>query len=104
MTERLGKIKSVKFGAIDGRLGLHFDLGGDGWGVGDFWGTWENRPKTAKYTEAEHLAELGKLAIDTRNLLSAAKVGFIHELVGKPIRVTFNRTTLEGWSVLTEVL
>jgi len=96
--KRLGKIKSARFGLggyDDAMLGITFDLGGEGWGCGDFWGAFD-----------KHInVEFGKIALRLRALLEAAKKKSVAELVGTPVEVEIDDDTgLKSWRVLTEVV
>lgn len=106
---QLGKIQKVRFGNggyQDAMLGISFTLGGDGWGVGDFWGFWGMERSThAKWTEAERVAFFGDMVMRIGKLLTDAKVDSIDKLDGIPVRVHWkNFNQLERWEVLKEVL
>lgn len=111
MTEkRIGKIKSVRFGHggyQDACIGFSFDLGSDkeGWGVGDFWGTWAmQRTEGCKWTDKSRIELLGKEVMRMNELLSQANVTSLEKLLGIPVEVTFEGNTLKGWRILTEVI
>lgn len=108
--ERIGKIKVAEFG-IGGyqgaMIGFTFDLGGNNWGVTDFWGTWAKRPDTAQWTVDDQIALLGKATLRVKDLLKASGKEYISDLVGVPIMVTFfpgAPRTLRSWRILTEAL
>jgi hypothetical protein len=109
MTEKteLGKIKSIEFGCggyDDAMTGLTIFLGGDGWAVGDFKGTWTNRPNNAEWTEETQVRHWGEAVKFLRDLLKAAKVKSLSDLSGIPVEVTFDNHKLVSWRVLEEVL
>lgn len=110
MNERseLGKIKKCELGAggyDDAMIGFSFELGGSGWGVGDFWGAWSSDPSPgAKWTEESRNITLGKNVIRVNKLLESAKVKTISQLVGVPVEVKFIGNNLKSWRVLTEVI
>lgn len=112
MTEekRLAKIRSVKygFGGYQGAmLGISFDLGGDGWGVSDFWGGWGpdiECTKSCKWTEESRITNHGEVSMRIGKLLREAKVETVDKLKGTPIEVTFDNDSLRSWRVLKEVL
>lgn len=109
MTEvKLGKIKKCRVGwggYQDAMFGVTFDLGGDGWGVGDFWGTWGiDKSERAKWTEESRIEALGNVMMRLRNLTRDSKVNTTSDLEEIPIRVTFNNMVLVSWEVLKEVL
>jgi len=107
MESRFGKIRSVRFGAggyDDAMFGFSFDLGGDGWGVGDFWGTWSTRSTGAKWTIEDQNKTFLESLLKVKALLKDAKKNEFSQLVGVPIEVTFNANTLSTWRILTEVI
>lgn len=108
MNVELGKIKSVEFGHggyQDACIGVTFVLGGESWGVSDFWGDWAiERSSHASWTEDGRIKKLGSVTMRIAGLLADAKVSSISQLKGVPIEVTFEGTTLKSWRVLKEVL
>lgn len=108
MRTELGRIKSVKLGSSgyqDAMFGVSFELGGDGWGVGDFWGTWGAAPdKYCKWTVAEQEAEWAKVFRRLKDTMKAAKVRDMRRLEGVPVEVSFDGDRLKSWRVLKEVL
>jgi hypothetical protein len=105
---KLGRIKSahVGYGGYeDAMFGASFELGGDGWGTGDFWGTWSNPPSSgAKWTlaaQSEIFAETMRKLID---LLTKAKVTRVEDLKDIPIEVVFENQVRKSWRILEEVL
>lgn len=107
MNKQLGKIKRVSYGLggyQDAQFGITFDLGGDGWGVGDFHGTWATHSKGCKWTVEDQRSAFADTAEYIRDLLKAAKVHSVDRLVGIPVEVTFDGNCLKSWRVLTEVL
>lgn len=113
MSERkeLGKIKSIKIGHggyQDAMLGVTFELGGESWGVQDFWGFWSpaiiKHDDRCKWTEDGRLSQIGKAMIKLDAMLVAAKVDDAAKLAGKPIEVIVDGTSLKSWRLLTEVL
>ncbi len=107
--KRLGKILNARFGLggyQDAMIGISFTLGGDSWGVADFWGTWAMKPDPvrAKWTEAEQIEMLGKVVLRLAKLLEDAKVQHVDELVGVPVEVEIDaNNALASWRILTEV-
>lgn len=103
----LGKIKSVKLGTggyDDAMFGIDFTLGGDGFGVCDFWGTWESYSKGSKYSETDWLKSHAENYHRLMKLMKEAKVKNFTQLEGKPIEIVFNNGTLVSWRILSEVL
>lgn len=96
--KELGKIQVVRFGMggyQECQLGLSFKIGGEHWGVSDFWPIDNANPERgAKPTFAKIVSEL----------LEEAKVMGIEQLEGVPVQVTFDGIRLDSWRVLKEVL
>lgn len=108
--KRLGRIRTVKFGYggyQDVQFGITFDLGGDGWGVGDFKGAWSLDIKVDKYTkwtEQDRDKEFSKVMRYINTLLQQAKKLDVKDLVEVPVEVEFENMTLKSWRILKEVL
>ena len=96
MRKELGKIKSAKFGFNDWEYGIHFDLGGEGWGVFMAWG----------YSPAYegHSVTGPTILKRIQNILKDAKVETVDELKGIPVECEFDGNLLKSFRVLTEVL
>jgi hypothetical protein len=107
MSKELGKIQSIRFGMggyEDAMVGVNFYLGGEGWGAGDFWGTWADRSEDAKWTLEDQAKIFAETTIKVRNLLKKAKVKSLDELKGIPIEAEFSQMRLVSWRILEEVL
>ena len=108
MNKVLGKIRSVKigFGGYDDvQFGIRFSLGGEGYGVQDFWGFWgHNAPSGAKWNEESRRKHFGETFYKIWELMKKAKVQDANKLEGIPIEITFNNGMLVSWKVLEEVL
>lgn len=108
MRKELGKIQQASFGwggYQEAMVGASFTLGGPGWGVVDFWGTWGiERSDYAKWTEQERIDQLGAVVMRLSDLLTKAKKQTVSALVGVPIEAEFENNTLKSWRVLEEVL
>jgi hypothetical protein len=106
--KELGKIQSAYYGLggyQEVELGISFTLGGDSWGIGDFWGMWADKPtEYASWTREEQITQHGMTADRIAKLLAEAKVNRVEQLVGIPIEITFKGSRFESWRVLTEVL
>ncbi len=103
----LGKIQSISFGFggyDDAMFGASFTLGGSGWGVGDFNGTWATWSKGCKWSKEEQKEHLGNTVLFLRDLCAEAKVKEVSKLKGIPVEVVFEDNTLKSWRVLKEVL
>ena len=111
MEKRLGKIKNVRFGIggyQDCQLGVHFELGGDSWGVTNSRSVWDpTRVKCEEYTqwtEEDRNKQMNDIMRYVSSLLYDAKVDNINDLKGKPVECTFDGVILKEWRILTEVL
>jgi hypothetical protein len=108
LDKKLGKIKSAAFGYggyQDACIGVSWQLGGEIWGVGDFWGTWSLDPSEgAKWSDAERIIELGKVVMRLHKILQEAKKSDVAQLEGVPIEAEFEDMRLKSWRVLTEVI
>jgi hypothetical protein len=107
--KRIGKIKSVSFGNggyQDAMFGVSFELGGDGWGVGDFKGAWGPGidSKNCKWTETDRSNEYAQTMRFIASTMTKARVNEIHELVNIPIEVKLDGNMLKSWRILEEVL
>ena len=108
MRKELGKIQRVtigKGGYDDAMFGISFTLGGKGWGVQDFWGTWSSYSEGAKYTEEVWKGHHVEAYFKLMKLMKDAGVWEASKLEGIPVEVEFNSSNcLSSWRVLTEVL
>jgi len=111
MEKRLGKIQSVRFGYggyQDACIGLSVTLGSDGWGVGDFKGTWDaeliKRSESTKWTEEDRTKGYDETIKFISKLLKYAKVSNVDKLKDIPVEVTFDGMMLKEWRILTEVI
>ena len=105
--KKLGKIKKVWLGMggyQEAMFGITFDLGGESWGIGDFWGYWADRSSHAEWTVQDQEIALGKMALRICTLLKDAKKDDISKLVGVPVEVTLDNGSRQSWRVLTEVV
>jgi hypothetical protein len=111
MEKRLGKIESVRFGYggyQDACIGISFILVGEGWGVGDFKGTWDPEiiecTKNSQWTEEDRSKNIDEMIRYVSKLLKDAKVDSVDRLKGIAIEATFDGMLLKEWRVLKEVL
>ena len=111
MEKRLGKIQSVRFGHggyQDACIGIHFDLGGDGWGVVDSRSVWDpntiKHSENCKWTEQSRDDDLAKIMRFVSDLLRDAKVSDISRLKGVPVEIEFDGMAMKSWRILKEVL
>ena len=108
--KRIGKIKriAVGFGGYqDAMLGLTVDLGGHGWGVGDFKGFWGSdiaHSENCKWTEASRRDAHADTMLLIGKLLTDANKTSADELCGVPVEVCFEGNTLKSWRILTEAI
>lgn len=107
MSKEIGKIVSCRhgFGGYQGAMiGYSFELGGKGWGCGDFWGTWATRSEDCKWTEETQKNQLGSATLRMKALLDKAHVDEFSKLKGVPIEAEFSDGSLCSWRILEEVL
>lgn len=108
MRTELGKISRSVYGLggyQGAQFGISFDLGGESWGISDFWGFWADAPGPgAQWTRENQIKWHGETADRIHELLKSAKVQEVSKLVGKPVEVTFDGNILKSWRILTEVL
>ena len=108
MRSELGKIRSIRYGFggyQDVQFGLSVDLGGESWGVSDFWGGWGEPPsKYAEWTIEDQIKWHGETANRIADLCRKAKVRGVEELEGVPVQAFFEGMKLSSWRVLEEVL
>ena len=108
MEKRIGKIQKISFGHggyQDACLGVAVTLGSDGWGVGDFKGTWSRKPDDrCQWTETDQTNIWGEMCRWIGGLLKDAKVDSLEKLAGKPVEVTLDGNCLKSWRILTEAI
>jgi hypothetical protein len=108
MRKELGKIQKfdVGLGGYDGAMfGMSVTLGGKGWGVCDFDGTWSRAPDERCQWSLEDQTKLwGDMCRRVAELMQKAKVTSCSEMVGIPVEVEFNGSSLHSWRILEEVL
>ena len=111
MEKRLGKIILARFGHggyQDSCIGIHFTLGGDGWGVQDSKSAWDPQiiewRDDMNWTESDRDKEFVDIMRYVSKLLAEAKVDEISKLSGVPVEVCFNGNLLKSWRILTEVI
>lgn len=111
MNKELGKIKSVQFGIggyQDAMIGIHFDLGGYGWGVMTNKSALDcsivKHNENCKWSEKDRSKQYDEIMRYVSDLLNKAKVKTIDKLTGIPIEATFEEGVLKSWRILEEVL
>jgi hypothetical protein len=108
MRKELGKIQRFDIGIggyDDAMFGVSVTLGGAGWGVQDFDGTWVRVPdENCKWTVEDQLDLWGAMCRRVADLMKKAKVNTCADMVGIPVEVSFNGSSLHSWRILEEVL
>ena len=104
----LGKIDFAEYGTFRDHpflmgLQLGFKLA-DGCGVMDGGKYTINMSKECRWERAERSAAITVEADRIYELLKAAKVNYVSELVNKPVEVTIERNCFKDFRILTEVL
>jgi hypothetical protein len=105
--KELGKIKSARFGYggyQECQFGLSVDMGGEGWGVGNFKGFWATSSEGTKWTESDRSNAYAETMRFLKDLLDDAEVTSVDQLKGKPVEVEFDGNMLKDWRILKEVL
>ena len=109
--KELGRIKHAKVGIAGyqgAQFGVSFELGGNGWGVADFWGAWApgliDPGERTQWTEGDRTLQLSSMCARLSKLLQQAKKTDCEALAGVPVEVEFEGATLKAWRILTEVL
>lgn len=111
MRKELGKIKSVKFGHggyQDACIGIHFSLGGEGWGVNTDKSAWDaniiKHDGHCQWTERDRDKQYSEIMRYISGLLHEAKVNTVAKLEGIPIEAEFDGMSLKSWRILKEVI
>jgi hypothetical protein len=96
----------VGLGGRDGAMfGMSVTLGGSGWGVHDFDGTWSRTPDAnCKWTAEDQFDLWATMCRRVATLMTKAKAKTCADMVGVPVEVTFDGDTLHSWRILEEVL
>lgn len=109
--KELGKIQNVHFGLggyKDVCIGIHFALGGEGWGVCSDMSAWDSQlmecSEHCKWTEKDRSKQYDEIVRYVSKLLHEAKVDRVDKLVGIPVEVNFSGNVIKNWRILKEVL
>ena len=109
MTEKqLGKIDFAEFGTIKDYpfligLQLGFQLGDKTW-IGDGGRYTVNISPNCKWETRERTETITQTIEFVNDILKAAKVNYVSELINKPVEVTIENNTFKDFRILTEVL
>ena len=106
--KRLGKIDFAEFGTIRDYpfligLQLGFRLGDKTW-IGDGGRYTVNITPNCKWGTKERTEAVTQTVEFVNNILKAANVNYVSELIGKPVEVTIENNTFKDFRILTEVL
>ena len=107
LRKELGKIQGISLGMggyQDAMFGVSITLGGKGWGVGDFKGTWATHDKHCHWTVADQKKIFADTMVWLRDTIQKAGVNKLADLKGVPVEVTFDGNALHSWRVLEEVV
>ena len=104
----LGKITSAEYGMVNDYpylfgLQLYLKLG-DGTSIGCGSRYTVNIGKACKWTTEERQDGITQSVDEVHKILKDAKVGYVSELVGKPVEVTIDKNCFKDFRILTEVL
>jgi len=108
MRKEIGKIQKIKFGYggyQDAMIGVSFTLGGESWGVSDFWGAWAGeRCESTQWSEQDRINTLGETSMRISKILDDSKKKDLNDMLNVPIECTFDGNLLKSWRILTEVI
>lgn len=110
MTEKiLGKIDFAEFGTIGEYpfmigLQLGFSMGGGRYGVCDGGRFTVNISKECKWEKQSRELAIVESLERVNDVLNAARVNYVSELVGRPVEVTLENSIFKDFRILTEVL
>ncbi len=103
----LGKISSAQFGTIPDRpflMGLQLTFHFNGSGIGDGGRYTENISESCRFTDTTRWDAITAMVDKTADILKAANVNYVSELVNVPVEVTLEGNVFKSFRVLTEVL
>lgn len=104
----LGKITRAEFGTVRDcpfLMGLQLDFSFDGLGCSCGGKYTVNIGSGCKWNDQnERQATITKHIDEVHQILTAAKVNYVSQLVGKPVEVTIEDNTFKDFRILTEVL
>lgn len=104
----LGKITRAEFGTVKYHpflMGLQLDFSFDGSGCSCGGKYTVNISGECKWKDqSERQATITKHIDEVHQILTAAKVNYVSQLVGKPVEVTIEDNTFKDFRILTEVL
>lgn len=109
MTEQvLGKITSAEYGMVSDYpflfgLQLYFKLG-NATGIGCGSKYTFNISNECRWTKEERQIAITNSIDELHQILIAAKVDYVSQLVGKPVEVTIESNTFKNFRILTEVI
>ena len=109
MTEKqLGKIDFAEFGTIKDYpfligLQLGFQLGDKTW-IGDGGRYTVNINPDCELGPEKRMVAVTQTIEFVNDILKAAKVNYVSELINKPVEVTIENNTFKDFRILTEVL
>lgn len=107
ITKKLGKISNVKFGLggyQDAQMSLDLTFSMDGTGVGTSFGFWADHDEHCQWTLEAQTTCFAELVEHVRDLLRAAKVRDVTQLLDCPVEVTLDGNTFKSFRILEEVL
>ena len=106
--KQLGKIDFAEFGTIKDYpfcigLQLGFQLGDKTW-IADGGKYTVNISPNCKWEPEKRTKVITQTMEFVNNILKAAKVNYVSELINKPVEVTIENNTFKDFRILTEVL
>lgn len=103
----LGKITSAEYGTIDDYpflIGIHLGFSVNGGGISTGGKYTVNISKTCKWGGLDREKIITASVEKVAEILRAAKVNYVSELIGKPVEITIDRNSFMDFRILQEVL
>lgn len=103
----LGKIDFAEFGTIRDypfMIGLQLGFSMNGCGVMDGGKYTVNIEPNCRWEDRERADAVTNVVEQINDILKAAKVNYVSELINKPVEVTLVNNTFRDFRILTEVL
>lgn len=107
MEKALGKITFAEYGTVKDYpflLGIQLGFSLDGCSAMDGGKYTVNISKGCKWDERDREKTITASVEKIAEILRAAKVNYVSELVGKPVEITIDRNSLMDFRILEEVL
>ncbi|MBD5128487.1 MAG: hypothetical protein HDT43_00960 [Ruminococcaceae bacterium] len=107
MEKVLGKIDFAEYGTVKDHpflIGIQLGFSMSGSGVMDGGKYTVNISSACKWNEHSREGTITSTVEKVAEILKAAKVNYVSELVGKPVEITIDKNSFVDFRILTEVL